>query len=403
MTDLRRASNFAHDVVIIGGCGDVGLPLAIALADRGASVAIYDTSEPAVAAVNSAVLPFTVPGARLPLQRAIATGRLAASADPVMTGTAEHVIVVIPGPGDEPAGLGPSSIAGALSGCAAHLRDGQILILRSTVSPGATAAAEKMTADLGAHMDVAYCPEPAAEGQAMTGLFELPQIVGSRTARGHARASALFSLLAPALVPMSPEEAELAKLFSSAWRYIRFAAANQLFIIANDRGLDFERIRRGLMHGYPFAGALPRAGFAAGPCLLKDTVGLVEASTGFTLGQAAVGVNEGLPGYLVRGLEERFELRSMTVGILGMAFKGGSDDTRASLAYRLKQILLDKARRVVCTDPLVGSDPELLPLAAVLAAPDVLVIAAPHPQYSEIVTDKPVVDVWNVLGNGVLV
>jgi UDP-N-acetyl-D-mannosaminuronic acid dehydrogenase len=157
------------------------------------------------------------------------------------------------------------------------------------------------------------------------------------------------------------------------------------------------------MHGYPFAGALPRAGFAAGPCLLKDTVGLVEASTGFTLGQAAVGVNEGLPGYLVRGLEERFELRSMTVGILGMAFKGGSDDTRASLAYRLKQILLDKARRVVCTDPLVGSDPELLPLAAVLAAADVLVIAAPHPQYSEIVTDKPVVDVWNVLGNGVLV
>src|ERR1039457_3224755 len=94
VTDLRRASNFAQDVVIIGGCGDAGLPLAIALADRGASVAIYDTSEPAVAAVNSAVLPFTVPGARLPLQLAIGSGRLPEPPAPVMPGTAEHVIVV---------------------------------------------------------------------------------------------------------------------------------------------------------------------------------------------------------------------------------------------------------------------------------------------------------------------
>jgi UDP-N-acetyl-D-mannosaminuronic acid dehydrogenase len=400
--DPRRARGFDHDAVVVGGCGRVGLPLAVALADRGARVAIYDIGQASVAAVNSGLPPFFEPGATQPLRRAVAAGRLTASGDPAIVSTAEHVIVVITGPADEPAGLGPSSVASALGGCAGQFRDGQILILRSTVSPGATARLEKLAAELGIDMDVAFCPERIAEGQAMTELFELPQIVSSRTARGLERASALFRMLTPVLVTMSPEEAELAKLFTNAWRYVRFAAANQLYMMANDRGLDFERIRQGIVQGYPRAADMPAAGFAAGPCLLKDTAALAEVSGGFALGDVAIGVNEGLPGYLVSRLELRFELASLTVGILGMAFKGGSDDTRASLSYRLKRILSGKAGRVLCTDPLVRGDPELLPLGQVLDEADLLVIAAPHAQYRGLTTAKPVADIWNVLGRGVL-
>jgi len=398
-----RASHFARDVVVVGGCGHVGLPLAIALASRGARVASYDISAAAVAAVNSGLLPFTEQGAQLPLAGAVAAGRMVASTNPAIVGCAEHVIVVIPGPAEEPPGLGSQSIAEALGSCSRYFRDGQILILRSTLSPGATAAAEKMATELGIDMDVAYCPERIARGRAMTELPELPQIVSSRTPRGLERASALFRLLTPGIVAMSPEEAELAKLFGNVWRYIQFAVANQLFMIANDRGLDFERIRQGLVHDYPRAAGLPHAGLTAGPALLKDTIGLAETDAGFTIGQAAVGVNEGLPRYLIQRLEQRYELGSLTVGILGMAYKGGSDDSRASLAYRLKRILTDKARRVLCTDPLVSDDPELLPLEEVLAAADLLVIAAPHQEYSELATDRPVADIWNIRGNGVLV
>jgi len=99
----------------------------------------------------------------------------------------------------------------------------------------------------------------------MTELFELPQIVSARLPRGLERASALFSLLTDSIVVLSPEEAELAKLFTNVWRYIKFSAANQFYMMANDRGLDFERIRQGLAKDYPRAADMPGAGFAAGP------------------------------------------------------------------------------------------------------------------------------------------
>jgi UDP-N-acetyl-D-mannosaminuronic acid dehydrogenase len=395
---------FELDLVVIGGCGHVGLPLAIAFADRGARVGIYDVSAAAVEAVNAGRMPFAEPGAARLLRRASRANRLKASADPAIVASAEHVIVVIGTPVDDHLNPDQAAITNALEGCAPYLGDGQLLILRSTVYPGVTAMVEKMVARLGIEMDVAFCPERIAEGQAMTELFELPQIVSSRTPRGAERASALFGLLTGKLVVMSPEEAELAKLFTNVWRYIKFATVNQLYMMANDQGLDFERIRRGLTEDYPRAADMPTAGFAAGPCLFKDTMQLAAYNhNNFALGHTAMTINEGMPLYVVHRLEQRFDLPSLTVGILGMAFKGGSDDIRSSLAYKLKRILAFKAAAVLCADPYVTCDPDLRPAAEVLARSDLLVIAAPHPDYRGLQTSKPVADIWNVLGQGVLV
>jgi UDP-N-acetyl-D-mannosaminuronic acid dehydrogenase len=253
-------------------------------------------------------------------------------------------------------------------------------------------------------MDVAFCPERIAEGKAMTELYELPQIVSSRTVRGSERASELFRRLTDKIVLMSPEEAELAKLFTNVWRYIKFATTNQLYMMANDQGLDFERIRAGLAADYPRAADMPGPGFAAGPCLFKDTMQLAAYNNNnFALGHTAMTINEGLPLYLVHRLGQRFDLRSMTVGILGMAFKASSDDIRSSLSYKLKRILAFKAAAVVCTDPYVTTDSSLLPLDEVLATADLLVIGAAHPDYRDLETAKPVADIWNLLGKGVLI
>jgi len=144
------------------------------------------------------------------------------------------------------------------------------------------------------------------------------------------------------------------------------------------------------------------AGFAAGPCLLKDTMQLAAFSNShFALGHAAMAINEGLPRYLLDRLSRRYDLESMTVGVLGMAFKGGSDDIRSSLAYKLKRILAAAADAVYCTDPYVTVDGSLLPLEVVVAKSDLLIIAAPHPEYADLVTVKPVVDIWNIRGDGV--
>jgi UDP-N-acetyl-D-mannosaminuronic acid dehydrogenase len=397
---------FAHDIVVVGGAGHVGLPLAIAFADRGARVVIYDVSERAVEQVNAGVMPFLEPGAEPMLRSALDAGRLSATNDPASVASARTVIVVIGTPVDEHLNPDPNAIPRALDQCREYFRDGQLLVLRSTVYPGVTALVERMVSDLGVDMPVAFCPERIAEHRAMTELFELPQIVSARSAEGRERAAELFGMLTERIVHLDPEEAELAKLFTNAWRYIKFAAANQFYMMANDRGLDFERIRAGLTDGYPRARDMPGPGFAAGPCLLKDTMQLAAFSdNSFTLGHASMLVNEGLPLYVVSRLEQRFPLSELTVGILGMAFKAESDDIRSSLSYKLRRVLKFRAKAVLSTDPYVSEDVDdtLLPLADVLAKADVLVIAAPHPEYRDLATTKPIADVWNLRGDGVLV
>jgi len=397
---------FTHDVVVIGGGGHVGLPLAIALADRGSSVVVYDLSETAVATISAGKVPFLEPGAEPVLQRVIAEGRFSASTDPAVVASAENVVVVIGTPVDEHLNPDPNAIPAALAGCSEYFRDGQLLVLRSTVYPGVTALVERMVESLGVDVPVAFCPERIAEHKAMEELFSLPQIVSSRRDDGRARAAALFGTLTEKIVHLAPEEAELAKLFTNTWRYIKFAAANQFYMMANDRGLDFERIRQGLTQDYPRAQDLPGAGFAAGPCLFKDTMQLAAFSDNtFNLGHSAMLVNEGLPLYLVSRLEKRFDLSQLTVGILGMSFKAGSDDIRSSLSYKLRRVLKFKAKAVLGTDPYVteATDDTLLPLDLVLEKADLLIIATPHAEYRGLVTDKPVADVWNLLGEGVVV
>jgi UDP-N-acetyl-D-mannosaminuronic acid dehydrogenase len=282
---------FERDVVVVGGCGHVGLPLALAFADRGLQVAIFDINAEAVDQVSRGVMPFAEDGADEVLRRVVGT-RLVASTDPEIVATAENVVVVVGTPVDEHLNPDPSAVSRAVAQMRDALRDGQLLVLRSTVYPGTTALVEATVAELGKSIDVAFCPERIAEGKAMTELYELPQIVSSRVPGGMDRAEKLFRNLASQMVRLQPEEAELAKLFTNTWRYIRFAIANQLFMMANDFGLDYERIRAGITFDYPRASDLPGAGFAAGPCLLKDTMQLAAFNNNnFVLGHAAMMVN----------------------------------------------------------------------------------------------------------------
>jgi UDP-N-acetyl-D-mannosaminuronic acid dehydrogenase len=221
------------------------------------------------------------------------------------------------------------------------------------------------------------------------------------------RAKTLFLNLTSEVITVGPEEAELAKLFTNTWRYIKFAVANQFYMMANDRGLDYEIIREAIRFNYPRANDLPSAGFAAGPCLFKDTMQLAAYSDNkFALGHTAMLVNEGLPRYLVTRLEVKYpNLSNMKIGILGMAFKGESDDIRSSLSYKLKKILEFKAKQVLCADPYVASstDPHLLSEIEVITQSDLLVIATPHKRYKDLATVKPVIDIWNIQKNGVVI
>ncbi|SDZ36303.1 UDP-N-acetyl-D-mannosaminuronic acid dehydrogenase, partial [Asanoa ishikariensis] len=171
------ANTFDLDVCIVGGCGRVGLPLGIALASRGLSVVLYDINAAAVDVVNSGTLPFAEEDAAEVLADVVAAGRLRATTDPASVGSAENLVVVVGTPVDEHLNPDLGAVPRALDRCAEYLRDGQLVVLRSTVYPGVTALTEKLLAGKGVAVDVAFCPERIAEGKAMTELFELPQIV----------------------------------------------------------------------------------------------------------------------------------------------------------------------------------------------------------------------------------
>jgi UDP-N-acetyl-D-mannosaminuronic acid dehydrogenase len=394
----------SFDVAIVGGCGHVGLPLGLAFASRGLRVALYDLNGAAVDCVNGGAMPFDEPGATEILTAVVENGMLVASGDSQVIGSAEHIVIVIGTPIDEHLNPDLNAVPAAIAEIADSLVDGQLLVLRSTVYPGVTAMVERRVEQLGIDLDVAFCPERIAEGKAMVELFELPQIVASRSARALERATKLFRNVAHEIVYLEPEEAELAKLFTNTWRYIKFAASNQLYMMANDFGLDYERIRSAVVHDYPRAADLPRAGFAAGPCLFKDTMQLAAFNNNnFHLGQASVSINEGLPLYVVARLEQRYDLHSMTVGILGMSFKAESDDIRSSLSYKLKRILRFKSKQVLTHDPYVTTDPDLAPLERVVGESDLLVIGTPHAVYRDLEVACPVVDIWNLRERGVQV
>ncbi len=394
---------YERDIAIIGGCGHVGLPLGLAFADVGLRVGLFDHNAAAVEAVNAGKMPFMEDGADSILGAMVSIGRLEAGMDRSMLTEAEHVIVVIGTPVDDHLHPEPDTVPNALVDLVSSLRSGQHIVLRSTVFPGVTRQVERLLAAAGLGVDVSFCPERIAEGRAMTELRTLPQIVASRTPEGRRRATALFAKLTDTIVDLDIEEAELAKLFTNTWRYVKFATANQLYMIANDLNLDYERIRAAVRHDYPRAADLPGAGFAAGPCLLKDTMQLAALhNNNFSLGHASMVINEGFPRYLAGRLERRFDLESMTVGILGMAFKAESDDARSSLSYQLKREMRYRAARVLCTDPYVADD-TLSPLDEVVDQSDLLIVGAPHRRYASIVTSTPVVDVWNLRGDGVRV
>ena len=387
-------------VTVVGGCGHVGLPLCVALANSGSAVTAYDISETAVSKVNARKAPFWEPELDSALEQAVAGG-FRASNDVNSIKDSDIVIVVIGTPIDIHLNPDPNAVIRSVEEITQYLNDRQILVLRSTVFPGVTNQIERLLERLKLKCPVVFCPERIAEGFAMKELEELPQIIGARTDEDFERASQVFSSLGIKVVRTTPEEAELAKLFTNTWRYIKFAAANQFWMMANDSGVNFENVRDAIRFEYPRAADFPAAGFTAGPCLFKDTMQLAAFSNNtFALGNSAMMINEGLPLYVVEKISQKYDLTNTKIGLLGMAFKGESDDNRSSLAYKLKRILKFKSAGVLTADPYVKNDSELVEEERVIEESDLLIIAAPHLRYKDLVTNKPVIDIWNLRGNG---
>ena len=190
-----------------------------------------------------------------------------------------------------------------------------------------------------------------------------------------------FGLICPKVIFLKPVEAELAKLFCNAWRYINFAISNQFYVMAEQFEADFHRIYHALREDYPRMQSFARPGFAAGPCLLKDTMQLGAFNHGsFVLGQAAMMINEGLPYLLVQDVKRSYPLSRDDGRHPG---HGVQAEQRRSANVRCRT----SCARCCCSSAAgalhrpVRSRPGLTPLAEVLDQADLLIVGTPHDCY----------------------
>ncbi len=386
-------------LTVVGGAGHIGLPLSVVFARAGIDVICYDLDSKAISSARKGKMPFMEIDGDKELQLAIKSKKIQ------FTSKLEHrmkdsdFIVTIGTPVDEYMNPVKNVMMECIDQILPYVSDDKVIILRSTIFPGTTEWLQKYIKSKNSKAKIVFCLERVVQGNTIHEIKDLPQVIASSSKKSAKKAGRLFKLVTKKVIYCKPKEAEFAKLFSNAFRYIQFAIANQFYMLAKDDGQDFNKIHEVMVEGYPRAGSLPSPGFAAGPCLFKDTMQLVAfAQNNFGLGFHAMLVNEGIVLHIVNQLKNEFDLEKMKVGLLGMAFKANIDDTRSSLSYKIKNALLQNCKEILTTDPYVRTDSELLPLNKVIKDSDILILCVPHDKYKLIkIKNKKIIDIWNYL------
>ena len=240
-------------------------------------------------------------------------------------------------------------------------------------------------------------------GGSPTELPKLPQIISGVSKNSINQSKKLFKIICKKIIITSILEAELIKLFSNAWRYINFSISNEFYIICEKLGINFKELRNNMIDGYDRNRNIPKAGFAAGPCLYKDTAQLnAFLKNSFSLGVAATKINRGFPYFIYSKMKNKFKkkLFSKRIGILGAAFKSDIDDTRDSLSIELYKFLKNKGLKVYISDEFVKMK-EIIDKKILIKRSDIIILGVPHSSYKNIKIPKKkyLIDSWGFFWN----
>jgi UDP-N-acetyl-D-mannosaminuronic acid dehydrogenase len=397
-----------RETVAVIGLGRVGLPFALFLAERGCTVHGIESNANTVATLRDGRLPFREEGGQAALSAHLGSRFLPGDDLAALAGV-DTIVITLGTPVDEFNNPIFLPIETLLRAALPHLRAGQLLVLRSTLAPGATEHIGRLIERasplrIGQDLFLAFCPERIAEGRSFAELPEVPQIVGGVDAASSERAAAFFRLVTPTVHIVDARSAELAKLFCNMYRYIDFAVANEFMMIAAQHQREIYPILHAVNDGYK-RGGLKSPGLTGGPCLYKDGFFLTGKIPYNELIASAWKIHETTPAYLVEQARALRPIDGAKAALLGLSFKRDIDDPRNSLAYKLRKLLLTEGALVHVHDPFVASEP----LDAVLRDADFVFIAMNHSAFERLTLDglraaaRPdsvVVDIWNVLRTG---
>ena len=392
--------------VAIVGLGRVGLPLALSFADRGLEVIGVEKLQERIDTLNSGRMPFEETGTQALLERVLPTGRLELTTDVREAARADWIVLTLGTPALSHIEIDITDIRAVIDDLIPHLREGQTLILRSTVGPGTTEwlagyVEQRRGFDVGSDFYVAHVPERIAVNHFLDEISSLPCIVGGVGTGSGEKSADLFEVFQTEIVQTSPVQAELAKIWTNILRYVEFAIPNLLMMNAEQYDANAFEIIDLINHDYP-RGGMKRPGLTAGTCLRKDFAFSEERSNAPGMLLAVSRVHESMPRFMVEGLKRRLDgtLRDRKIAVLGLTFKRDTDDTRDSLSAKLIRLLERELAHVARHDPFVSSDP----LDEAIKGADAIVVATNHSAYDGILDRLPqdvlLVDPWNVTGAG---
>lgn len=384
------------------GLGYVGLPTAVVFASKGYSVIGVDIDAGKVEAVNSGRCYIREPGLDVLLRDAVSNGFLRATTYAVRAiRESDAVIIAVPTP-VKGGVVDLSHLREALETVKEELHKGLLIVIESTVSPDTTVGFAKPLIEesgLKAEKDfyLAHVPERIAPGKAIDELLNMPRIVGGVGPRSTEKALELYKRVNPNLYPTDATTAEFAKLIENTFRDLNIAYANLLALMAEKLGIDvYEAIRLANTH-HRVSIHMPGAG-VGGPCLTKDPYVLASIHSEFwgtELIKLGRRINELMPRHTVGIVEKALDdaglgIRGAKVAVLGVAYKGGVDDTRESPAKYIVWELIERGAKVVVYDPYAkeffGAE-RVDTLEEAVRDADVVLVVTDHPEFKSIDLD----------------
>lgn len=389
----------SRSISIVGGAGHVGLPLGLSLAQKKFNVNLIDINKNNLEKIRNGQVPHKEINAKKILKKCLKSKKISTSNNLNEIAKSKFVIVCIGTPINK--NLKPETIKfiSFIKNLKKKINKDNILIIRSSIYPGMIKKIEKILKSK--NKNIVYCPERIVQGHALEELPKLPQIIASNNLEAKRNTKKIFSKICQKIIETTVLEAELIKLFSNANRYINFAIANQLYLVCDKNNLNFKRIREIMRDGYERNVNLPLSGLTGGPCLLKDTMQLSSFyREKFSLGLSAMKINESFPDHILKKIKMIKNFKRKTIGLLGMSFKGQSDDIRDSLAIKLlNKLKINKLK--YCHSDEFYKNKKNIDKNTLVKKSDIIVLGAPHNAYKKLKIGKKkiLIDVWGFFSN----
>jgi len=392
--------NSKRHISIIGGAGRVGFPLGLIFSSKGFKVSLIDNDLEKINKINVSKVPFLEENSQKLLNNMIRKKRIFATNQLIEVLKSKYIIVCIGTPINKQLNPSLRSFINFFYQLKKFLKKNQIVIIRSSIYPGICDKIYKIIRNK--CKNLSYCPERIVQGKSIVELPKLPQLVSGKSKKAIVESGRLFRKVCKKIIYTEVIEAELIKLFSNAYRYIHFSISNQFYMICQNQNLNFFKIRDIMREGYMRNANIPPSGFTAGPCLLKDTMQLSSFyNHKFLLGHSALSINEGIPKFIINKLNEKYNLKKKTVGVLGLTFKSETDDIRDSLAIKLLKLLKSMKIKTLQSDEFYKNK-DNIDKRDLIKKSDIIILSTPHQAYKKlkIGKNKILIDVWGLIDKG---